>query len=241
MYSATVHLNDTELFPTTPTDEVAVGMRVKNARGTESRHDYRFKVDSAGPTISITTPAEPAVIGSHSGPLVFKVTDDRAGVDLGFHRRVHRRRGAPLRWNGRVEAPYSPFSPANPEPLCNKTSDMTRILHRGGASGALIYALAPAAGAACAGNSWELDQKLAPKEGWVCLAAIAEDAVGNRDVSAPLRVCLSDGQGEEPDCDPAHAPSCTDGCDPVECLAPVPFVIRGFDASNDTTYFAEPL
>jgi hypothetical protein len=61
----------------------------------------------------------------------------------------------------------------------------------------------------CAGGSWELVS--IAKEGWLCMAARAEDNIGNIGVSAPLRICFDDGISGNgvPTCNVNEAPSCT--------------------------------
>lgn len=101
------------------------------------------------------------------------------------------------------------------ERLCEeKTSDLTRIIdHVMAGRQPVIYASSPRAGVTCTGISWEIASWVG-REGWVCLAARAEDQVGNVGVSRPLRLCIDDEDSSNgtPNCAPAGAPSCTDGC-----------------------------
>jgi len=80
-----------------------------------------------------------------------------------------------------------------------------------------IYAIPSVSAAECTGQEWALSDAGLPN-GWVCLAALAKDAVGNVGISAPLRVCLnSTSPGKvTPDCalSSTTPPSCTDGCTP---------------------------
>jgi hypothetical protein len=73
-----------------------------------------------------------------------------------------------------------------------------------------VYALAPTNDIAgeCEGGTWGLGFA---KPGWLCLAARAEDTIGNIGISAPLRVCLDDGS--HPACLVADMPTCTNGLD----------------------------
>lgn len=86
VYSATVALNDTVLFPQAPRDNVAVVIRAANKRSPKAvtrNESYSFKVDAEGPVISITAPpAAQDVIGKEV-TLQFTVTDAIAGVDPG--------------------------------------------------------------------------------------------------------------------------------------------------------------
>jgi len=63
----------------------------------------------------------------------------------------------------------------------------------------------------CNGSNWELLPIV--EEGWACLAARVEDAIGNIGISTPIRVCFDNGEGT-PQCDPLTdtPPECTDGC-----------------------------
>lgn len=100
-----------------------------------------------------------------------------------------------------------------PSRVCLTTS-LTRVIH-GFISNdpPAIYSYMPTntATGACAGDSWELLPIVG--EGWACLAARAEDQIGNIGISPPIRVCFDDGDGV-PLCDPETdtLPSCTDGC-----------------------------
>jgi hypothetical protein len=118
-------------------------------------------------------------------------------------------------------------------PRCGGDSDMVRVIaHESRGSVPVVYAVgteqADRSDLACTGVTWQIWPNLTNRrEGWVCLAAVAEDAVGNRDVSAPLRLCVHDGQAPEPECNPNDAPSCTDGCDPRRANVPWPFAPDG--------------
>lgn len=106
--------------------------------------------------------------------------------------------------------------------LCTENkSDMARVIAHPYVTGQVpvVFADSPDNGVFCTGISWEIKPWVG-REGWVCLAARAQDNVGNVGVSAPLRVCLSDGDPSNgiPDCAKigtvasANPPSCTDGC-----------------------------
>jgi hypothetical protein len=102
-----------------------------------------------------------------------------------------------------------------PAPICNFT-EMTRVVPgRVQGKPPAVYADAPSNDGStgeCNGGSWEL-KGFAP-EGWICLAARVEDTIGNIGVSAPLRVCLDDGDSSNgtPACDTSNLPDCTGGC-----------------------------
>ena len=78
-----------------------------------------------------------------------------------------------------------------------------------------IYGIPPASESNCLGFAFDnLASNIA--DGWACVAVLVEDALGNRSVSAPLRVCIdSDNNGAE-GCGPygsinppAERPNCT--------------------------------
>jgi hypothetical protein len=99
-----------------------------------------------------------------------------------------------------------------PTTIC-MSSEMSRVVPaRVQGKPPAVYAFAPSndpnAGE-CNGRSWELGDSRV-KAGWLCLAARAEDTIGNVGVSAPLRVCFDDGTHKP--CDMSHIPTCTDGC-----------------------------
>lgn len=101
-----------------------------------------------------------------------------------------------------------------PAELCQPYgSDMTRVI-RWDVDEKIptIFAIGNAKGAACTGTDWEIGQFVEP--GWFCVAARAEDNVGNVGISRPLRLCYDDGDGGT-ECSGAP-PSCTDGCRPPE-------------------------
>ncbi len=77
----------------------------------------------------------------------------------------------------------------------------------------VVYGIPPLTGEACTGDGWPLTQESSIGEGWVCVAARALDNVGNRGISAPLRICFdSPDIPGTPDCSPEAMPRCTDGC-----------------------------
>jgi hypothetical protein len=104
-------------------------------------------------------------------------------------------------------------TPTAPDRLCppTKSSEMRRIIHWGVETQTpAIYGIQPIEGLTCTGDSWEYYSRVS--DGWVCLAALAKDTVGNQGVSPPLRLCFDDGVDPPPDCS-GPPPSCIiDGC-----------------------------
>lgn len=122
-----------------------------------------------------------------------------------------------------------------PADLCLSAEGYTRLIAAEGDGAAAVYALPPLA---CMGNP--LDSAASNmRDGWACMVAVAEDALGNVGLSPPLRVCFDwnadglDGDGNPlassgcpttfgaiaPD---ANRPSCTDGCIPPLSFADFP-------------------
>jgi hypothetical protein len=107
-------------------------------------------------------------------------------------------------------------------PLC-PGSDMTRVIrHSMPTEEPVIYAI-PGSSQLCTGDGWTLSATL-PSEGWVCLAARAEDRVGNAGISPPLRLCYDKTPGDGVSPCTGQPPSCSDGCTPPP-LAP-PAIIK---------------
>ena len=105
-----------------------------------------------------------------------------------------------------------------PDHLCTaNVSDLTRVIDHNviGQTEPVVYAIKGLSGAECTGQDWSLVDAGLPN-GWVCLAAVAQDKVLNPAVSRPLRVCLnSTAPGKiKPSCAISSEvpPSCTDGC-----------------------------
>jgi hypothetical protein len=99
-----------------------------------------------------------------------------------------------------------------PGALCPLT-DMFRVV-AGRAEGKppAVYGFMPTNGSTgeCEGGAWEVQPIVG--EGWRCLAARAEDTIGNVGISPPLRVCFHKSTGPAPSCPPGDAPSCTSNC-----------------------------
>jgi hypothetical protein len=99
-----------------------------------------------------------------------------------------------------------------PTPICpSPYTEMFRVVP-GPSQGkpAAVYAVNPSndgSSGECAGGSWELAS--IAKEGWLCMAARAEDTIGNIGVSAPLHICFDDGISGN------GVPTCTD--EPPSC------------------------
>lgn len=94
--------------------------------------------------------------------------------------------------------------------LCESRSDMVHVISHTVGGEPVIYGNAPAAGKAieCTGRYWEIKPLISRpvRDGWVCMAAMAIDKVGNRGVSPPLRVCYDDpSTALVPDCKTAGA------------------------------------
>jgi hypothetical protein len=81
----------------------------------------------------------------------------------------------------------------------------------------------------CTGGPLALTTKVA-QDGWVCAAVVAQDKIGNRSVSAPIRLCLdaADSEGTAYEGSPACAtmsttpPTCV-GVAPSNCTPPTHF------------------
>jgi hypothetical protein len=115
-----------------------------------------------------------------------------------------------------IDAAACADAPVNDDALCDGESDMTRILYDERLNQPMVFAVAPAdelSDLTCSGISAQIRPNFTEREGWVCVAAVVEDAVGNRDVSEPLRLCLSNDDPRK--CPLDELPTCTDGCDPT--------------------------
>lgn len=96
-----------------------------------------------------------------------------------------------------------------PNPLCTgQISDLSFIAPQtyGGGSQTAIYAPLVSPGLACTGDTVELSNLLPQNyTGWICVAAVGRDHVGNRGVSKPLALCVGGSCAEA-------APTCTASC-----------------------------
>lgn len=104
--------------------------------------------------------------------------------------------------------------PYPPHFLCpDRSSDLTIVAHHDGIpSEPIVYSLPPPSTKECTGGRWELPSSLPGVEGWVCVAARANDNVGNRGVSIPIAVCLDNSNV-------AGTPACASDLDnPPPCM-----------------------
>jgi hypothetical protein len=108
-----------------------------------------------------------------------------------------------------------------PPQLCtDNNSDLRRVIQHeiADANEPVIYAHSVQTGKTeCTGSDWEFAAAGAASitEGWVCLAAVAKDRIGNEAVSAPIRVCYDDPDTlAEPACksDKNNPPTCRNDC-----------------------------
>jgi hypothetical protein len=125
-----------------------------------------------------------------------------------------------------------------PAPLCFAESVTTAIQEPFTTRGQ-IYGIPPASTSNCLGFAFDnLASNIS--DGWACVAVVVEDALGNRSVSAPLRVCIdSDNDGAE-GCGPygstnppAERPNCTGTYNPsTGQVTSTPCTPREFPRSN---------
>lgn len=112
--------------------------------------------------------------------------------------------------------------------LClQHVSDMTRVIDHAiaGTREDVIYTVTSASDLECTGKQIDITGSVA--NGWVCLAAEAQDQVGNHGISAPIRVCLNSEHHPEPACKNSSVamPSCVANCTPPGHFA-APYVVR---------------
>jgi len=107
--------------------------------------------------------------------------------------------------------------------LCNQNSSLSRVIQHETAtantSNAVIYGYQPDNAAYCTGGELQITNKVT-KDGWVCAAVVAQDRVGNRSVSAPIRLCLD--AADTVGANFVGTPACTSGLNPPTCVAPAP-------------------
>ena len=85
---------------------------------------------------------------------------------------------------------FFPSSMNPPDPICNRTGISFVPSYTSGKDSPL-WGVQPVIGGdhdLCVGQ--EVDSGNNLSEGWICLAAVAADPLGNRGVSPPLRLCL---------------------------------------------------
>jgi hypothetical protein len=121
----------------------------------------------------------------------------------------------------------------HPKLCATRISDMefvTSQVNSGqSASPAAIYAAAVGAPSSLQCTGSQIDVSNIAPDGWVCVAAVAMDDVGNLGVSRPLRLCLdSESSPGTPACATSSTtpPTCTDGCTPPS------FGLYGDDSSG---------
>lgn len=120
---------------------------------------------------------------------------------------------------------------AAPPNLCLFSDTTRQISTSYNKAQSAIYGIPPITTDSCNGNAFDSVASNI-SDGWACVAAIAEDNLGNIGVSAPLRVCFDDeGDGFLEDgttaigdqgcasigntATPGNRPSCTQACTPV--------------------------
>jgi hypothetical protein len=97
-----------------------------------------------------------------------------------------------------------------PSPICLTTS-LTQAIHYTSTNTPAIYSIAPvqADNLQCVGRQFDALGNFV-QDGWICIAVAVPDALGNMQVSRPLRVCLDkDGQGGECGAGRPAPPNCT--------------------------------
>jgi hypothetical protein len=116
-------------------------------------------------------------------------------------------------------APCARLANDHPKLCATRISDMDFVASAENAgqsaSASVIYAPAvgPTSGFQCTGSQVDISN-IAP-DGWVCVAAVAMDDVGNIGIARPLRLCLdSENTPGTPACaiSSTTPPTCTDGC-----------------------------
>jgi hypothetical protein len=102
---------------------------------------------------------------------------------------------------------------ASPKLLCDTTYNAAKgrgMTYSLGYAGNLpsIWTIAPIVtdGLQCAGRQFDSSNNL--KDGWACVAVVASDGLGNKQVSRPIRICVEAGLNSVA-CDVASVPSCT--------------------------------
>lgn len=104
-----------------------------------------------------------------------------------------------------------------PKKLCTgEKSDMWQVVEDIYNQSPAVYAASVTPDLECNGVAWEFTGKL-DKDGWVCFATRAVDAVGNVGISRPIRICVDkDNEEGTPPCANSSTtpPTCTDGCTP---------------------------
>ena len=103
---------------------------------------------------------------------------------------------------------------------------MTEVLNYSAGGLPSIYTIGPivADGLQCAGHQFDASNNL--KDGWTCLAVVASDKLGNKQVSRPIRICVmaTPSSKECPEFSPVTAIVTSD---PIEIQTSVPLVGTG--------------
>ena len=115
------------------------------------------------------------------------------------------------------------FAAGDPTPHCYT---MTEVLNYSAGGLPSIYTIGPIVsdGLQCAGHQFDASNNL--KDGWACLAAVASDKMGNKQVSRPIRICViaTPSSKECPEFRPLTAIVTSD---PLEIQTSVPLVGPG--------------
>ncbi|HJX66537.1 MAG TPA: hypothetical protein VJ860_21585 [Polyangia bacterium] len=122
-----------------------------------------------------------------------------------------------------ANASKAQFVAGAPTPHCYT---MTEVLNYAGGGLPSIYTIGPIVNDSlqCAGHQFDASNNL--KDGWTCLAAVARDVLGNKQVSRPIRACVmaTPSSKECPEFRPLTAIVTSD---PVEIQTSVPLVGPG--------------
>jgi hypothetical protein len=115
------------------------------------------------------------------------------------------------------------FAAGDPTPHCYT---MTEVLNYAAGGLPSIYTIGPivADGLQCAGHQFDASNNL--KDGWTCLAAVARDKMGNKQVSRPIRVCVV-ATPTSKECPEFRRVTAVVTSDPVEIQTSVPLVGPG--------------
>jgi hypothetical protein len=107
---------------------------------------------------------------------------------------------------------------------CGNNSDLVRVIAHDDAPQVVvpvIYGVQVDTGGFCTGSPLGLTTKVA-QDGWVCAAVVAQDNIGNRAVSAPIRLCLdaTEYSGSPPCATQSTTPPTCVGAAPNNCTPP---------------------
>ncbi len=115
------------------------------------------------------------------------------------------------------------FVPGDPTAHCYT---MTEVLNYSGGGLPSIYTIGPIVNDSlqCAGHQFDASNNL--KDGWTCLAAVARDTLGNKQVSRPIRACVMATPTSKV-CPEFRQVTAVVTSDPVEIQTSVPLVGPG--------------